>query len=313
MDISTRRDIGRRAGRGPRIHPNAGSIAFGANTAVELLVGDGGDAQMAVRVLVVADDTEAIAARLRELQRRGYTARGVGTGAAAIESHPRADLVVLDLDLPDIDGLEVCRSIREVSDTPIISVAARDTELDRVLALQAGADDCVVSSCGEREMLARIEALLRRAYPAAEPARNLAVGALEIDGGRHEVRLDGVAVKLTTKEFELLHTLAESPDTVISRKELMVRVWDTTWSASTRTIDTHVRAVRAKLGSNSWIITVRGIGYRMGHGPGAARLRPRAELSGSTTVEAIMSTWTSPDDVVDRPWSAVRAPGRFSA
>ncbi|MFJ7150521.1 winged helix-turn-helix domain-containing protein [Streptomyces sp. NPDC100445] len=218
------------------------------------------------RVLVVGDDAGTAEARVRELRRQGYFARSVDTGAEALSSHQQSDLVLLDLDLPDIDGLEVCRSIREAGDKPIISVTARNTELDRVLALQAGADDCVVTSCGSREMLARIEAVLRRARPRSEQPGTLCLGPLRIDSKTREIRLHDRPVNLTAKEFELLHTLAATPGCVVSRKELMARVWETTWADSSRTIDTHVRSVRAKLGANSWIITVRGVGYRMGHG-----------------------------------------------
>ncbi|MCX3061923.1 response regulator transcription factor [Streptomyces beihaiensis] len=218
------------------------------------------------RVLVVGDDAGMAETRVRELRRQGYYAQSVDTGAEALSAHQQADLVLLDLDLPDIDGLEVCRSIREVGDKPIISVTARNTELDRVLALQAGADDCVVTSCGAREMLARIEAVLRRARPRSEPSRPLYLGPLRIDSRTREVHLHSRPVNVTAKEFELLHTLAASPESVISRKELMAQVWETTWADSSRTIDTHVRSLRAKLGANSWIITVRGVGYRMGHG-----------------------------------------------
>ncbi|QYX78362.1 response regulator transcription factor [Streptomyces akebiae] len=218
------------------------------------------------RVLIVGDDADAAEARARELRRQGYHAQSVVTGAEALNAHQQADLVLLDLDLPDIDGLEVCRSIRQAGDKPIISVTARNTELDRVLALQAGADDCVVTSCGEREMLARIEAVLRRARPRTERSRPLCLGPLHIDSRTREVRLHDRPVNVTAKEFELLHTLAATPESVISRKELMARVWETGWADSSRTIDTHVRSLRAKLGTHSWIITVRGVGYRMGHG-----------------------------------------------
>ncbi|GAA2273403.1 response regulator transcription factor [Kitasatospora cystarginea] len=220
---------------------------------------------LAVRVLVVEDDATEAETRVRDLRRQGYSARSVDTGAEALMAHQQSDLVLLDLDLPDIDGLEVCRQIREAGDKPIISVTARDTELDRILALQAGADDCVVTSCSPREMTARIRALLRRAYPRSDPARTVVLDPLRIDNRTREVRLRGEPVSLTAKEFELLHVLAASPESVLSRKELMARVWDTDWSDSSRTIDTHVSGLRAKLGS-TWIITVRGVGYRIGHG-----------------------------------------------
>ncbi|WP_395298380.1 response regulator transcription factor [Kitasatospora hibisci] len=218
-----------------------------------------------VAVLVVAGDAAAAQLRVRDLQRQGYTASSVDTGAKALTAHQGCDMVLLDLDLPDVDGLEVCRLIRRTGDKPIISIATHDTELDRVLALQAGADDCVLASCGIREMLARIEAVLRRAHPRPQVSHTISLSPLHIDGTTREVRLDGRPVVLTAKEFDLLHTLAADPKTVLSRKELMARVWDTTWVASTRTIDTHVSNLRAKLGGK-WIITVHGVGYRLGRG-----------------------------------------------
>ncbi|WP_308346503.1 response regulator transcription factor [Streptomyces sp. ISL-66] len=219
-----------------------------------------------IRVLVVEGDAATAEERVRYLQRQGYSATSVGTGDEALRAYRQADLVVLDLDLPDIDGLEVCRSIREAGDKPVIAVTTRDTELDRVLALQAGADDCVLASCGVREMAARIEAVMRRTHARSESTRNISMGPLHIDGRSREVRLHGGPVNLTAKEFELLHILASEPENVISRKELMDRVWETSWADSSRTIDTHVSSLRAKLGAGSWVITIRGVGYRMGHG-----------------------------------------------
>ncbi|MER7754710.1 winged helix-turn-helix domain-containing protein [Kitasatospora sp. NPDC097643] len=219
----------------------------------------------ALSVLVVEGDAATAETRVRHLQRQGYTASSVETGAQALTAHHQSDLVLLDLDLPDIDGLEVCRLLRRSGDKPIISIATRDTELDRVLALQAGADDCVVASCGIREMLARIEAVLRRTHPRPQAAHTISLSPLHIDGTTREVSLHGRPVILTAKEFDLLHTLAADPKSVLSRKELMARVWDTTWAASSRTIDTHVSNLRAKLGVK-WIITVHGVGYRLGRG-----------------------------------------------
>lgn len=219
-----------------------------------------------IRVLVVEGDSVTAEERVRYLRRQGYSATSVGTGEEALRAHRQSDLVVLDLDLPDIDGLEVCRSIREAGDKPVIAVTTRDTELDRVLALQAGADDCVLASCGVREMTARIEAVMRRTNARSEPTRSISMGPLHIDGRSREVRLHGGSVNLTAKEFELLHILASDPENVISRKELMGRVWDTSWADSSRTIDTHVSSLRAKLGAGTWVITIRGVGYRMGHG-----------------------------------------------
>ncbi len=228
-------------------------------------LGDG-TAQLTIRVLVVEDDAAAAETRVRDLRRQGYSASSVDTGAEALRAHQHSDLVLLDLDLPDLDGLEVCRLIRAAGDKPIISFTARDTELDRILALQAGADDVVVTSTSLREMTARIKAVLRRANPHPEPTRTIVLDPLHIDGRTREVRLRGAPVNLTAKEFELLLILAANPENVLSRKQLMAQVWDTDWADSSRTIDTHVSSLRSKLGASSWIITVRGVGYRIGHG-----------------------------------------------
>ncbi|MFD1150231.1 response regulator transcription factor [Saccharothrix hoggarensis] len=216
--------------------------------------------------LLVVEEDPAGGALVRDLRRQGYEVCTVTTGTEACREHRNADLVLLNLELPDIDGLEVCRSIRADSDTPIIAIANRDTELDRVLALQAGADDCVVRSCGFREVMARIEAVLRRAKPRPNDPDQISLCPLHIDRRSREVRLDGRLVEVTAKEFELLRALAANPEAVISRKELMAKIWDDSWTESSRTIDTHVSSLRAKLGSSSWIKTVRGVGYRIGHG-----------------------------------------------
>ncbi|MBC7270170.1 MAG: response regulator transcription factor, partial [Streptomyces sp.] len=138
-------------------------------------------------------------------------------------------------------------------------------ELERVLALKAGADDCVAKSWGSRELVARIEAVLRRNRFPSTVSQTISLRPLHIDRRTREVRVRDRLVDVTSKEFELLCTLAANPQTVVSRKELMARVWGSDWSGASRTIDTHVSSLRAKLGSSGWIITVRGVGYRMGH------------------------------------------------
>ncbi|MFD3532144.1 response regulator transcription factor [Streptomyces sp. NPDC058664] len=214
---------------------------------------------------LVVEDSESIDSIVRDLRLQGYQARGVSTGSGALKLLPRADLVLLDLELPDMDGLEVCRAIRAAGDTPIIAFSRRNTELDRVLALQAGADDCVVKTCGSREVMARIRAVLRRANPGTDGApQSISLRPLHVDGRSREVRLDGRLVDMTSKEFELLYVLASNPERVVSRKELMAKVWQTDRAASSRTIDTHVSSLRAKLGSSRWIVTVRGVGYKIG-------------------------------------------------
>jgi DNA-binding response OmpR family regulator len=205
---------------------------------------------------------ESLAAGIR---RHGHEVAVAGSGHAALLAHGDSDLVVLDFDLPDLDGLEVCRGIRSTSDVPIIAVTARGGELDLVLALQAGADDFMVKPYGFRALLARMDALMRRARPRSDDAGKVLVhGPLWIDPTARTVTLAGRAVELTRKEFDVLYLLAAHPDTVILRERLIRQVWGDSWSR--RTLDTHVSSVRSKLGASTWIITVRGVGFRFGHG-----------------------------------------------
>ncbi|SEQ18785.1 response regulator transcription factor [Streptomyces radiopugnans] len=216
-------------------------------------------------VLVVEREASAAEAMVRDLRRQGYSAHSVDTGARALRAHHDAGLVLLSLDLPDIDGPELCRSLRAESNVPLIAFTHTDSELERILALKAGADDCVATTWGHRELGARIEAVLRRVRPKPPTPETISLRPLHIDPRTREVRLRDRVVNVTSKEFELLYALAADPGTVVSRKELMARVWGSSWVQTSRTIDTHVSSLRAKLGSSRWIITVRGVGYRMGH------------------------------------------------
>lgn len=180
------------------------------------------------------------------------------------------DLLLLDLDLSDIDGVEVCRVIRAASEMPIIALTERSTELVRVLCLMEGCDDCLAKPYGFRELLARIEAVMRRVRGRPASVQRISRGPLSIDTETREVRLSGELVSMTRKEFNLLHVLASQPGTVLSRERLMTEVWEHTGPSAfsgrqgSRTIDTHVNAVRSKLGNNGWIVTVRGVGFRFG-------------------------------------------------
>jgi DNA-binding response OmpR family regulator len=218
------------------------------------------------RVLVVEKDSAEAESLASGIRRQGHEVVTVGTGSAALQVHGDSDLLLLDFELPDLDGLEVCRGIRAVSDVPIIAVTARGSELDLVLGLQAGADDFVVKPYGFRALLARMEAVMRRARPrpAAAKVPVPVRGPLRIDPTTRTVTLDGRVVDMTRKEFDLLHLLAANPDTVISRERLIRQVWGDSWSR--RSLDTHVSSVRGKLGASTWIITVRGVGFRFGHG-----------------------------------------------
>jgi DNA-binding response OmpR family regulator len=218
-----------------------------------------------MKVLIVEDE-DAIAAPLIEgLGREGYEVERVATGQAALDADG-ADVILLDLRLPDMDGYDVCRAIRAKSDVPIIMVTARGEESDRVIGLELGADDYVVKPFGVRELIARIRAVTRRASGGGrtdaevEPLRS---GSLEVDVRARRVSVDGREVALTAKEFELLAVLASDPGAVVTRKQLLEEVWETSWYGSTKTIDVHVASLRRKLGEAGLVETVRGVGFRL--------------------------------------------------
>jgi DNA-binding response OmpR family regulator len=214
-----------------------------------------------MRVLVVEDE-EAIAEPLAEgLRREGFTVTVAGTGAEALAAD-EADVVLLDLRLPDIDGLDVCRELRARSDVPIIVVTARGEEVDRVVGLELGADDYVVKPFGIRELIARIRAVTRRSQGSAVDAP-INIGELQLDERGRRVTIGGEALDLTPKEFDLLSALARDPGAVVSRRRLLEEVWNTSWYGSTKTIDVHVAALRRKLGDAALIETVRGVGFRL--------------------------------------------------
>jgi DNA-binding response OmpR family regulator len=220
-------------------------------------------APTARRVLVVDADADVGDSLMTQLRRHGYEPAGVTQGGVALQAHANADLVLLGLELPDLDGLEVCRAIRSVSRVPVIMVTARRSELDCVLGLQAGADDYVTKPYGLRELMARIEAVLRRSQWQPTAVEEIRHGRLRIDANLREVTVDGAEVALTRKEFDLLCLLASHPDTVIPRKQLLTQVWGDSWSR--RTVDTHVSSLRGKLGDSGWIVTVRGVGFKLGN------------------------------------------------
>ena len=208
------------------------------------------------------EDEDSIAEPLVEgLRREGFEVDRAATGEQALAA-PAADVVLLDLRLPDIDGYEVCRRLRAHSDVPIIMVTARGEEVDRVVGLELGADDYVVKPFGLREVVARIRAVTRRVGGRSDDAR-LHVGELEVDVRARRVALAGEPIELTAKEFDILAVLAEDPGNVVSRQTLLERVWETTWYGPTKTIDVHVASLRRKLGDPGWIETVRGIGFRL--------------------------------------------------
>jgi two-component system, OmpR family, response regulator RegX3 len=217
---------------------------------------------MSVHILVVEDEDAIADPLVAGLQREGYDVSRVGTGEGALEASP-ADLVLLDLRLPDIDGLDVCRRLREHSRVPIIVLTARGEEADRVVGLELGADDYVVKPYGLRELIARIRAVMRRTASLGATGGTLRVGELEVDERARRATLEGRELELTPKEFDLLAALARDPGAALSRQRLLAEVWQTSWYGSSKTIDVHVAALRRKLGDPGWIETVRGVGFRL--------------------------------------------------
>ncbi len=214
-----------------------------------------------VKVLIVEDE-DAIAEPLAEgLRREGFEVDRAATGQEALDA-AEPDIVLLDLRLPDIDGLEVCRRIRERSRVPVIVVTARGEEVDRVVGLELGADDYVVKPYSIRELVARIRAVMRRLEPPA-PDGPMRVNGLEVDSRARRASLDGEDLALTPREFDLLALLISEPGAAFSRSRIFEQVWETRWFGSPKTIDVHVAALRRKLADPGWIETVRGVGFRL--------------------------------------------------
>jgi DNA-binding response OmpR family regulator len=230
------------------------------------------------RVLVVDDEPTIAEVVCRYLERAGYDAASATDGASALEQAGDGpiDLMVLDVMLPGIDGLEVMRRVRQdVRPVPaIILLTARGEEADRVAGLTLGADDYVVKPFSPAELVARVDAVLRRAGPAAAPGPPLTLGALVVDTAAHRVTLDGEEVLLTQREFDLLAFLARHPGRAFSRDELMAKVWRYSFYTDTATVTVHIRRLRTKLsavpGMDDMIETVWGVGYRLVAPDGAA-------------------------------------------
>ncbi|MEU1181270.1 response regulator transcription factor [Streptomyces sp. NPDC005820] len=220
-----------------------------------------------MHVLLVEDDEPVAESLRRGLKRYGFEVDWVTTGAAALAHTDPHDVVLLDLGLPDTDGLDVCKALRERGNVPIIVISARSDETDRVVGLELGADDYVSKPFGVREVIARIRAVMRRAQPrtaegaAAGPDR---YGArLTIDRKAARVHVDGAEVALAPKEYDLLAFLTEEPGALMSREQIMEAVWDANWFGPTKTLDVHVAALRRKLTGVVTIEAVRGVGFRL--------------------------------------------------
>ncbi len=219
------------------------------------------------RLLLVEDEDTIAVPLVQGLEREGFDVTSVRSGGAALQAAADNDMVLLDLGLPDVDGADVCRTLRQQSSMPIIVLTARGEELDRVLLLELGADDYVVKPFGFRELVARIRAVRRRslASNATDDARPAVqdLGALCIDHRARRVTMDGRQLALTPKEFDLLAKLAEDPGAVVRREQIIEEVWDEHWWGPTKTLDVHIASLRKKLGDPTWIATVRGVGYRL--------------------------------------------------
>ncbi|HEY6791174.1 MAG TPA: response regulator transcription factor, partial [Trebonia sp.] len=212
-------------------------------------------------VLVVEDDPGIATQLVRGLDRAGYSAESVALGAEALRL-PAPDVLLLDLGLPDIDGVDVCRRFRQTSQAAIIVVTARGEEADRVLALDEGADDYLVKPFGLAELLARIRAVLRRGQRTGS-SEVLRHGPLTVDLRTRKVTVHGADVLLTPKEFAILECLATDPGRLVSRQEIIERAWDEHWYGPTKVLDVHLAALRRKLGDHSLIETVYGHGFRL--------------------------------------------------
>ncbi len=224
------------------------------------------------RVLIVEDE-ESLADPLAFLLRKeGFAAVVVGDGPAALNEFDRrgADIVLLDVMLPGMSGTDVCKQLRQRSGVPVIMVTARDSEIDKVVGLELGADDYVTKPYSARELIARIRAVLRRGLDAADDAGAagvLAAGRVRMDIERHTVAVDGEPITLPLKEFELLEYLLRNSGRVLTRGQLIDRVWGLDYVGDTKTLDVHVKRLRSKIepdpASPQYLLTVRGLGYKL--------------------------------------------------
>jgi DNA-binding response OmpR family regulator len=218
---------------------------------------------MAGGVLLVEDEDNLASLVAAYLEQEGYRVVAVGTGAEALQAVEQQSvrLVVLDLNLPDMDGLDVCKQIRIHSSLPIVMLTARDEEADRLAGLGAGADDYIGKPFSPRELVARMKAVLRRAEPHAKE-QVLVLGDVALQRDAREVVVDGEQVELRPKEFQLLAYLMQNRGVVLSRELLLERVWGFDYAGGTRTVDVHVAQLRRKLGRPELIQTIRGAGYK---------------------------------------------------
>lgn len=226
---------------------------------------------MAARVLVVDDEAQIVRVLRGYLERAGFTVLTAYDGAEALRlaRQERPDLIILDLMLPGMDGIDVCRALRKESDVPIIMLTARVEETDRIIGLELGADDYVTKPFSPREVVARVRAVLRRTRPSAEQAGQavLVVGALRLDEAKRTLTVDGKPVDLTPSEFDILKVMMREPGRVFRREQLLEATQGIAYEGYERTIDTHIKNLRRKIEANprqpEYLLTVHGVGYKM--------------------------------------------------
>jgi DNA-binding response OmpR family regulator len=218
-------------------------------------------------ILVVEDETSISSFVAAYLRNAGYTVRTASSAKAALVdlAGEMPSLVILDLNLPDGDGVELCRRIRKSSDVPILMLTARDEDVDKIIGLEVGADDYMTKPFNPRELVARVKSVLRRASPERRRSETdeLRHGDLVINSGKREVHVGEEEIRLAPKEFDLLWELLDHRGIVLTRDQLLERVWGYTFAGDTRTVDVHVRQIRRKLGDASPIVTVWGVGYKV--------------------------------------------------
>jgi DNA-binding response OmpR family regulator len=228
----------------------------------------------AKQTILVVEDEQAIASFVAAyLRKDGFDVRMTASGREALTlvgSQPPS-LVVLDLMLPDLDGMEVCRRIRETTTLPVLMLTARDDDLDKIAGLEVGADDYLTKPFNPRELVARVRAILRRSDGRARPDGGILThGELVLDAGRRECKVGDEEIRLAPKEFDLLWELLDHRGFVLTRDQLLERVWGYTFAGDTRTVDVHIRQLRRKLGDAAPIVTVWGIGYKASPAPDVA-------------------------------------------
>ena len=209
--------------------------------------------------ILIVEDEQSIAEPLAAgLNRDGYQTTVVHLASAALTSLSHKDMMILDLGLPDMDGIELLKQVRKISDIPVIILTARGDEMDRIIGLELGADDYVVKPFSLRELITRVKVISKRRSSSS----SISTKHVQLDRSKREVKVNGSLVDLATKEFAILAILLEEPGRVVPRQEFFSRVWDTNWYGSGKNLDVHINWLRKKLGDANYIETVRGIGYR---------------------------------------------------